>query len=574
MNNVFSALVFCYVGIDLVSPSQQLDRFMSMFDSSSTEGLWLMDEAGRSFFYNDTFYGQFDLPKNPEFKDWINLVHSDDRAIFTDKYDEHLDKKQHGERVQSEYRVLKKDGSYCWIEAIGIMNHDGVDYMVGSHKDVTHEKNMLSRLHNLAFYDHITGLPNGEKFQIDFADPNNEILQTLVVINAESLRSQFNLYGSEFLEKVVQHIVRGFAIFKPYNATCYRTSLDMFLVHIPVFVTEDELEEMFKELLETCESASQVDTRLSGMINLFFGAIQYTKETHSSAEEVVQWASKTCEYAMHHNQEKWAICNASLQSRIERFFYIESQLQKKIESDEITIHLQPIFNAKTKQLSSFEALARWEESEIGSIYPDEFIPTTERKGLISVLGLSVLRQACQFIKAYNQKWQSNVRVNVNVSVLQLFDTTFPDKVIQVVEGLNIKPEWIVLELTESVLLDTNHYAIEQLQRLKEYGFKLAMDDFGTGYTSIMGFFRLPFRQIKLDRELAQEVLNAKKVHAYMEFVIQHCTQNGIEVTVEGIEDERMLDLFTTMGVTFLQGYYFSRPLKIEKVLNFHAWSVK
>lgn len=533
-----------------------------------------MDEVGNSFFYNDTFYGQFDLPQNPKFDDWVELVHPDDLSLFTDKYDDHVDQKLHGERIQSEYRVQKKDGSYCWIEAVGVMNHDGTDYMVGSHKDVTHEKNMLTRLHNLAFYDHLTGLPNGEKFQIDFSDPDNDKLRTLIVINAESLQSQFNLYGADFTEKIVQYIVKSFSIFKCYSAQCYRASLDIFLVHIPILVTEDELAFMFEELLERCKVAVQVESRLSGMINLFFGAVQYTKESHSTAEDVMRWASKTCEYAMHHNQSKWAICNAQLQSNIERFFYIESQLQKAIESNEISIHLQPIFDAKNKTLSTFEALARWEKSEIGPIYPDEFIPTAERKGLISVLGTSVLRQACQFISSYNKKWNSDICVNVNVSVLQLFDVQFPDKVIAIVEELDVKPEWIVLELTESVMLDTKHYAIDQLQKLKEYGFKLSMDDFGTGYTSIMGFFRLPFKQIKLDRELAEEAMNTKEAHSYMEFVTCLCVKNSVEVTVEGIENKVMLELFTDMGVTFLQGYLLSRPLRVEDALNFNQWPVE
>lgn len=560
----FSLLNLC-VGVDLRLSQQQLDRFLSMFNSSN-EGLWIMDETGKTSFYNRTFYDQFELPaSDATFDDWVALVHPDDRLMFTDKVDRHIEQHNHGVHIKNEYRVRKKDGSFCWIEANGVTDYDGENYMAGSHKDISHQRKILSAVKRLAFFDKVTGLPNTEQFNIDYASLDDNENKTLVFIHLASIKSHFSLYGAEVVERLIKKFIRCFSVFNKYPAKPYRTATDIFLVLLPVSVTESELKTMFASFLERCRNITG-DERQSYGVDVFLGAVQFTG-LDKSAGEMVQWASKTCEYAMHHESSKWAICNLQLQKKIERFFYIESQLQQAIEAQEISIYLQPIFDVRKKTLNTFEALARWEISELGPIYPDEFIPAAERKGLISLLGEYVFKQACTFIRAYNEKWQTNVRVNVNVSGLQLFDGHFPERIINILETLEIPPQWIVLELTESVLLDHKHHAIEQLKKLKDYGFKLSMDDFGTGYSSIMGFFQLPFKQIKLDKELADEAMRTKEVFSYMDFVTQLCIDNGVEVIVEGIEDREMLEKFDAIGVNFFQGFFLSRPLRTDDAFS-------
>lgn len=212
-------------------------------------------------------------------------------------------------------------------------------------------------------------------------------------------------------------------------------------------------------------------------------------------------------------------------------------------------------------------MARWDKGLTGEIYPDEFIPVAERKGIIEELGEAVLNQACAFICAYNRRWGSNVGVNVNVSVLQLLDGNFPKRAAEIALKNGVNASNIMLELTESVLLEDKHQAMSQLRQLKALGFQLAMDDFGSGHSSLTGFFRLPFKQLKIDREFALEATRAEEPFSYLKFLNDMNRGRGVAVTVEGIETVDMLEALSTVNISSFQGYLFARPMHESDALS-------
>ncbi len=183
-------------------------------------------------------------------------------------------------------------------------------------------------------------------------------------------------------------------------------------------------------------------------------------------------------------------------------------------------------------------MVRWRSKEFGEIYPDEFIPVAENKGLIVELGYQVFEKACQFIKSYRERYQNQVRVNVNVSVLQLLNSEFPNKIKAMADEVGVEPQAIVLELTETFILDNNQAAIAPLNTLSELGFALSLDDFGAGYSSLNCFFDLPMTQIKIDKSMAWKTLTNRSSHEYLKFLITMCREQNIEVVIEGIEDAK------------------------------------
>ena len=200
--------------------------------------------------------------------------------------------------------------------------------------------------------------------------------------------------------------------------------------------------------------------------------------------------------------------------------------------------------------------------------PDEFIPVAENKGLIVELGYQVFEKACQFIKSYRERYQNQVRVNVNVSVLQLLNSEFPSKIKAMADQVGIEPQAIVLELTETFILDNNQAAIAPLNTLRELGFSLSMDDFGAGYSSLNCFFDLPMTQIKIDKSMAWKTLTNRSSREYLKFLITMCREQNIEVVIEGIEDAKMCDFFAEMGGDYLQGYWFSKPLAVASASRY------
>lgn len=541
-----------------------LNHVASIVDSAN-EGLWIKDSDGNVLFYNQNFYQQFSLSTSrATLSDWLELVHPSDKEkliLITDILDE---KKQINETIVNQYRVLKKDGSFCWIEAKGaIKEYDNRQYIVGNHRDVTQQKKLESHVNKLTYYDKESGLPNHEKLIEDLSILDCH--STLVHIHLGRMKSNLNRYGDGVSYEIVERMHQCLTLFDDHRGHAYRNSTDSFSVLMTDPISEEDLAQRCQSFLSLFHSLSNQSSQLyNGIVSL--GAFQHMSG-RKSAKEVHRWASKTCEYAFRHEPSQWSISNSFNKSKVAHFFYIESQLRKAIENEDITIRLQPIVCAKTNHLQSFEALARWEKSEIGIVYPDEFIPVAERQGLISLLGESVLKQACLYINNYNKKWSSRVRINVNVSALQLLDGTFPSKAKKIVLETGVDPKMVVLELTESVLIDNQQQIKPQMEQLQAIGFSLAMDDFGAGYSSLTSFFKLPFDQVKIDKELANEVMRAREPLHYMKFLTKICADKNVAITVEGIESVSMLDSFNQMDITTLQGYLMSSPLLAEDALG-------
>jgi PAS domain S-box-containing protein len=544
-------------------PEQQNSRFISMFDSA-VEGLWIMGTDGQVSFYNHTFYQQFDLDlEGSHLDDWLALIHPLDKKTFTARVDEHVKNEPTNERVNSQYRVRKKDGSYCWIEAMGVMKQDeSGSYMVGNHRDISEQKLMESYIRQLAYFDKTSGLPNADRLKQDLTVNTRNCV--LIHIHLDKIKSYINQYGEELIAEMLERVISCMNVFESHKCEFYRNSLDTFSVLIYSPVSEIQLAEMCQAFVYNFRNTSRTDGKLFAG-DVFLGAYPCT-DKNKPAEELISWAAQTCEYAARHEPAHWAICNPEVQKKVARFFYVESMIKSAIENGEISVRMQPIVDAKHYHPVSFEALARWESGEVGEIYPDEFIPVTERKGLIEMLGETVLEQACEFISDYNKIWGSDVKVNVNVSVLQLLDGHFPQRASQIALKCGVSASDVMLEVTESVLLDDKHQAMSQIRQLKAFGFQLAMDDFGSGHSSLTGFFRLPFKQLKIDREFSLEATKAKEPYSYLAFLNEMNQNRGVTVTVEGIETVEMLSVFSDIGVSSYQGYLFSRPLRPSDAL--------
>lgn len=539
-------------------PNQENSRFISMFDSA-VEGLWIMNTDGEVSFYNHTFYKQFDLDLDKShLDDWLALIHPLDKKVFSNRVTGHIEDDVINERVNSQYRVRKKNGSYCWIEATGVMKQDDSgEYMVGNHRDISEQKLMESYVRQLAFFDKTSGLPNDDKLKQDLTETNSNCM--LVHIHLDKIKSYINQYGEELITEMLERVISCMNAFQTQQSDFYRNSLDTFSILIRSAISEQELADMCQQFVTDFRAMSRADGKLFAG-EVYVGVYPCT-DKQKVAEEVISWSAQTCEYAQRHEPAHWAICNPQVQKKVERFFYIESQIKSAIENGEIGIRVQPIVDAKNFQTISFEALARWELTEGGEIYPDEFIPVAERKGFIEPLGEAVLMQACEFIADYNKKWQSNTTINVNVSVLQLLDGQFPQRASEIALKCGVSASNVMLELTESVLLDDKHQAMGQIRQLKAFGFSLAMDDFGSGHSSLTGFFRLPFKQLKIDREFAVEASKSEEPFSYLKFLSEMNRERGVSVTVEGIETTEMLSVFDTISVSSYQGYLFSRPMK-------------
>ncbi|CAH0526028.1 EAL domain-containing protein [Vibrio hippocampi] len=539
-----------------------LSRYLSLFETKD-EGLFLIDSSANIKFYNSLFYHQFAIESDTvSAEQWLSLVYPEDQQALQNNI-ESL-KQGRVESICSQYqlRVRKRDGQYAWIEASVSYKQDNLGhYIVGRHREVTEKIKLQSSLKRLAFYDKQSGLPNHEQLKRHLNQRQTET--TLLKIRLGRLETYLYRYGDAIISKVVECLKSCLSIFVDIPHTLYRSGTDSFILLFDVKVTESTLAMMCQGILRQFEIQSY-ESVYTGKI--FIGA--YTNyDLEQSADDILMITEQTLNYVTDNVVEQYVIFNNDIRNSIERYVYIENHLKSAIEQDQITIQLQPIVCGRTNAVISFEALARWLDTPFGPIGPHEFVLVAERSGLVNALGEKVLKQACEFILRYNQKWDTQVSVNVNISVLQLLDGNFPLYAAQILEELGVASHLVKLEVTESILLDDKQLAVEQLGKLRQLGFELIIDDFGSGASSTMSLFNLPFSQIKIDRMLATAAMTDRDCLSYIHYITHLCANKGIDVTVEGVEDLAMYQCFIQCRVSKLQGYYLSYPLRDVDALN-------
>ena len=230
------------------------------------------------------------------------------------------------------------------------------------------------------------------------------------------------------------------------------------------------------------------------------------------------------------------------------------------ENNGLDVHYQPQIDLSTRQVISYEALARWTHPIFGNVSPAEFIPIAESSNLICDLGLWVLRRAARQAKAWLDQGEPPRPIAVNVSAAQIWHTDFVGDVMQVLKETGLPPHLLCLELTESLLADHGEGRVRSvLTELKRLGVKLALDDFGTGYSSFGYLTQLPFETLKIDRVFIKGIAHSDRARQLLQGVIALGRGLGMTILMEGVEHEEEVDILVQLNCDIVQGYHFARP---------------
>jgi diguanylate cyclase (GGDEF)-like protein len=267
------------------------------------------------------------------------------------------------------------------------------------------------------------------------------------------------------------------------------------------------------------------------------------------------------------------VYTAELHQRATVQLQLDSALRRAIEREELHIAYQPIVRLADDRTVAVEALLRWSHPELGAVSPADFIPAAEETGLILRLGDWVLAQAAAQARAWNGPCAEPLRVAVNVSARQLADRTLPDRVERILAAESLDPALLVLEVTETALVDHDVLAAESLSRLHALGVRIELDDFGTGYSSFGRLRRLPIDAIKVDREFTAGLGTDRDATAIVTAMIGLAHGLGLSVTAEGVETEAQLSALRELGCTHVQGFGIARPQPAADVADQHELDV-
>ena len=258
--------------------------------------------------------------------------------------------------------------------------------------------------------------------------------------------------------------------------------------------------------------------------------------------------------------------NKSMLEKSRREYFLIQVLKQALSQNQFEVYYQPIYSVKQKKFTTAEALIRLNNSELGFVSPEEFIPLAERNGLILLIGEFVFRTVCKFI-INNKIWEKGIEyIHVNLSVIQCMQEKMHENLLSIMDYYGLDYKYIQLEVTETTAIASSDTLMKNMKVLMEKNINFALDDYGMGYSNTSSILEYPFRTIKLDKSIVWSAMKNEKAYKLLNHTIAMFRDMGIELVAEGIETKEMADTLIKMKCDYLQGYLYSKPIKADDFL--------
>lgn len=515
----------------------------------------------------------------------LALVHQDERADFAARVEAAI---RDNSDYRAEQRIVRPDGQMRIIDMqLQAQFVDGRDEVFGILQDVTDSRAAEERIHFLAYYDRLTGLPNRAFLMkqveaiLKHAERNEFNVGVLAIElnNFKQLNETFGFaLGDELILQASERLQDGL---RGYDALSRDTT--SFMVgdggELVARVDRDGFVVVVNGLREPADIAS-IATRILQRLQLPIKADEGEFHLQASAgvsvfprdgddgEALLTCANMALQQAKATQRNSILEYNKDMHSGVTRRVTLTSDLRSAVSRDELQLVYQPQVCAESGELKGVEALLRWQHSKLGLISPADFIPLAEETGLIVPIGDWVLETACRQRREWLDQGVPDFRVAVNLGSEQLGHEPLVERVASLLEQYQLASSNLELEITEGSLIQDVNRSTDVLSRLRALGVPVAIDDFGTGYSSLSYLQQFPIDVLKIDRSFVQDVLADENSAAIVRAIIAMSHSLGLEVVAEGVEEAEQLAFLCQHGCEMVQGYYFSKPLAPMDLL---AW---
>lgn len=315
--------------------------------------------------------------------------------------------------------------------------------------------------------------------------------------------------------------------------------------------------ERIQEELSHCFLIENLDIFISTSIG-----ISMFPEDGLDAETLIRTADAAMYFTKESGKNTYRFFTNDLHRDMSNKMMLEREMHRALEEKLFHLYYQPQIDMRTKQLIGVEALIRWNHPKIGPVSPAEFIPLAEETGLILPIGTWVMETACAQNKAWQEAGLPPVCVSVNVSLRQFMQLDFAEQVERILERTGLSPEWLTIEITESMTADAAH-ALQILDRLRSIGIQVSIDDFGTGYSSLSYLSRFPITKLKIDQSFVRDLTENRQ--AIVKAIIDLAQNLNLKVIAEGVESNEQAELLLALNCTEAQGYLYAKPLSPEEI---------
>jgi len=518
-----------------------------------------------------------------EFDDFLTLLQTKDSAAIRTAFE--------AARggilpINMEFRISSPEGEDRIIHG---QSDDQIKsgWLSGTFQDITERRRAEEKISYLSFYDGLTGLANRFLFKeilgksMSKAKRHNYKLVG-IFLDLDKFQRINDIFGpssgDSLLKLVAERLVE--AVRESDLIARLATPGDRANAEI-ARLGGDEFSILLTGIRQV-EDAARVACRILNFLSTPFtlhdqevfvtasAGITVYPDDASDVDSFMKNGDTVLHYAKEKGRNNYQFYSRSLNSTAFQKLSLENSLRHAVEHQELVLHYQPKIDALSGAMVGVEALLRWKHPEMGMVSPAEFIPIAEESGLIIPIGEAVLRATCRQIRAWRENGQGYFSVAVNLAAHHFQQHDFCKQVSQIIQEEQIDANFLEIELTESMLMDDVENTILKMHQLKDIGVKLSIDDFGTGYSSLNYLMRFPIDTLKIDMSFIRSIPHDNSHVAITTAIIAMAQNLRLSVVAEGVENETQVTWLKTNGCNILQGYYFSRPVPPDELVEFYG----
>jgi diguanylate cyclase (GGDEF)-like protein/PAS domain S-box-containing protein len=463
----------------------------------------------------------------------------------------------------------RRNGEHFWQQVTVSPIHDDLEmlsHIVLNIEDISDRVETQAQMEKLAFYDPLTGLENRRLFRDRLEQGLKHLRRSkksmaLLFLDLDQFKRINDTLGHDAGDELLCTVAQRLRDCVREEDIVARLGGDEFTILLANITSADDAGLVARKILRSLLDPVTLSTQ-EVTVSCSIG-ITVAPEDSMNASVLMRNADLAMYRAKDQGRNNFQYFTDDMNIESLARMSLENELRVAVSNEDFVVHFQPQIDMSRGRICGYEALVRWRHEQVDVIPPDRFIPVAEETGLIIRVGEIVLRQACLQLKALQASGITDQTVAVNLSARQFRDRNLVQMVRRVLAETGLAPQWLELEITESMLMDNIDQAISILSELKALGVAIAIDDFGTGYSSLSYLTQLPVDKLKVDRSFVSNLPDSPRHTAITTAIIAMAQRLNLEVVAEGVETEPQASFLTGHQCNILQGFLFCRPVSAD-----------
>ncbi|KPI54909.1 diguanylate phosphodiesterase [Clostridioides difficile] len=536
-----------------------IEIFFELLSQSTEDYIFFWDINRNKFKISSAVFDEFNLSKDVDsdvVNCWSKIIYPDDVQVWKDDIQALIDGKKDEHNL--EYRLINKYGEVVWISCRGkayISEDKKTIVLIGRIKNIG-EKNK---------FDSITGTWNREQFEYWM----NYIIKektyesgAIFIMDIDNFKNINEKYGHSYGDKVLRAIATEVLEYLPKDVRLYRLDGDEFAFFYPM-CTKETINKIYEKIQMYTNTQHEIESN-KYYCTVTAGVAMYPQDGDTYLD-LFKHADIALDIAKINGKNRIKFFSPELYENKLKVISMQHKLRESIENNfnDLELFFQPQIDAATREVIGAEALLRWHSSTYGEVSPIEFIPILEQSNLIIPVGKWIIKEAIKQCKEWH-KINPDFKISVNVSYIQLKEDFFRDFIVECLIEYQLRPEFLILELTENCWIPDINLLNDKFISLKGIGVHIAIDDFGTGYSSLNYLKELSVNIIKIERSFVKNITYNSYEHTFLEYIIKLAHIINLKVCVEGIESYEEYDIVKSLGVDIIQGFLFGRPVSASE----------